>query len=398
MGFDVQWNSYGKLPITVQMLPLVLSQQIRPRMILEQVGRAHITGQHVGGAMAADFRHLEDRGPGFGGAGHEPGPKAMGGEVGGVEAHLTGIVFHPIGHAFVGQGRLPDPAALPHRPEHRPRLDAGHGQPALQRRHRAEQHAAVGDSDHLPRPFRVGLGFANRHPQAIGHERQVIHRQRHQFGAAERPGEAQEQQRPVALTGQRVGTAAHHFLDDIGGGGFFLGRGRALRPADAFQGGRHALVRGRRRQAFGFVGELDGGEPPGQGRGGDIGLGLIGQEQGHRFRGRRQRGQRVSRAPGAKDSDIAGVGFAGGEAQALVDVIFRGFGQNALCQGGVWVRNQGGHVGRFLVPGMFVIGTKSITEKALLLREASVSWRKNLTVKLLEALRYRFKKSPHQGL
>ena len=160
----------------------------------------------------------------------------MGGEVRGVEAHLTGIVFHPIRHAFIGQGGAADPAALPHRPEHRPRLDAGDGQPMLQRRHRAEPHAAVGNGDHLPRPFLVGLGFSNRHPQAIGHERQVGDRQRHQLRAAERAGEAQQQQRPVAPAVQGVRTAAHHFLDDIGGGGFFLDWGCAFRPADAFQG------------------------------------------------------------------------------------------------------------------------------------------------------------------
>ena len=37
-------------------------------MILEQIGRAHVTGQHVGGAMAANLGHLEDRSAGFGGA------------------------------------------------------------------------------------------------------------------------------------------------------------------------------------------------------------------------------------------------------------------------------------------------------------------------------------------
>jgi hypothetical protein len=27
-------------------------------MLFKQVGRAHVTGQHIGGAVAADFRHF----------------------------------------------------------------------------------------------------------------------------------------------------------------------------------------------------------------------------------------------------------------------------------------------------------------------------------------------------
>ena len=120
----------------------------------------------------------------------------------------------------------------------------------------------------------------------------------------------------------------------------------------------------RCRVAGGLVGALDGGEPPVQRRGGDTGLRLVGQEQGDGFRGRRQYGQGVNGAPVAEDSDIAGVGFAGGEAQTLVDVVLGGFGQIEERWRGVFGGNNGGHVRWFLVPGMSVIGSKSYHETA----------------------------------
>jgi hypothetical protein len=80
--------------------------------------------------------------------------------------------------------------------------------------------------------------------------------------------------------------------------------------------------------------------------------------------------------------------------------VLGGFGQIEERWRGVFGGNNGGHVRWFLVPGIIVIGTKSITEKTLrfALEDASVSGRKNLAVKLLDALRYRFKNSPHDGL
>ena len=64
----------------------------------------------------------------------------------------------------------------------------------------------------------------------------------------------------------------------------------------------------RRHRAEQHTAVGNGGEPPGQRRSGDAGMGLVGQEQGQGFRGRRQRGPRMSGAPGAKNLEVASVG------------------------------------------------------------------------------------------
>jgi len=64
--------------------------------------------------VAADLDELEHRGPACGGAGEKAGSEAVAREVGGVVAHLLGVVLHDLGDALGSESiGKHDPAPAP---------------------------------------------------------------------------------------------------------------------------------------------------------------------------------------------------------------------------------------------------------------------------------------------
>ena len=75
-------------------------QQPFRRVVLKDLDLPDIAAQRVRALVSADFDELEDRGTPGGGAGEEPGPKAMAREVGWVVASFLGVELHDLGDAL----------------------------------------------------------------------------------------------------------------------------------------------------------------------------------------------------------------------------------------------------------------------------------------------------------
>ena len=118
----------------------------------------------------------------------------------------------------------------------RPGFALGHRLPGLERPHRAGlDMSPARQADLGPLPRLVGFAAANAQPQPAGHHGDVLDAKRNQFGAAQRAGEAEQQQRAVApaagaLVAGRQNLAQH---GERQGGGLAApgGRGCAARPA-----------------------------------------------------------------------------------------------------------------------------------------------------------------------
>jgi hypothetical protein len=149
----------------------------------------------------------------------------------------------------------------PDSPEDRTVGDAGGGEPGIQRAHRAQLGPAVGQGDDDGVRLR-SLGLRDRQPQSTVGLLQPLEPDGRQLRAAQRAGEADQQQGAVALAAQIVGNGRQELLDDRDRGGDLLLRrlafGRRV-AADAGDGFGHAGIVGRHRAAGGAVQIADRG-------------------------------------------------------------------------------------------------------------------------------------------
>lgn len=89
--------------------------------------------------------------------------------------------------------------------EHRPASDLRRRSPFLQSVYRAGLCVRPERNGDFPAlPFLVGLAARNPDHEPFGDVRQVFHLDRHQLGAPEGAGEADQQERPVADIAERV--------------------------------------------------------------------------------------------------------------------------------------------------------------------------------------------------
>ena len=115
-------------------------------------------------------------------------------------------------------------------PEHRAFGDAGRLLPAPQRAHRAEFGRAVGDGDGDAAPGAFALGARQGEAQPALARSRCSTRIAGQFGAAQGPGKADQQQGAVAQAceargaRQIIGDGGEDLAQDVGGGGELLGR------------------------------------------------------------------------------------------------------------------------------------------------------------------------------
>lgn len=100
--------------------------------------------------------------------------------------------------------------------------------------------STVRHADAATRRLLIALAAADGHYQPLAHDLDVCPFQRHQFGAAEATGEAQKQQRPVALVAQDLPQAVQNQQQIIAqrawsvAGGAVLATQAALRGLCAF--------------------------------------------------------------------------------------------------------------------------------------------------------------------
>jgi hypothetical protein len=112
------------------------------------------------------------------------------------------------------------------------------------------QAIAARDRHLLPLPFLVGLAVPDQHPQPVRHLHQIIDLERAKLGAAERAGEAESNERPVALADHRVRAEVEHAGDDVVRGRRLALRRGADGAADTAQRRLHAPgCRGQRVDA-----------------------------------------------------------------------------------------------------------------------------------------------------
>ena len=120
------------------------------------------------------------------------------------------------------QRGLADAAGAADAAEQRAGLPAGHRLPRLESPRRAGLGVlAARQADLRPLPRRIGLAARNAQPQPARVHADVVDAQRHQFGAAQRAGEAEQQEcavAPAARTGIAGGQqAAQHRERQRGG-------------------------------------------------------------------------------------------------------------------------------------------------------------------------------------
>ena len=198
-------------------------------------------------------------------------------------------------------------------PEHRARGDVRCLLPAAQRPHRAEFGGAIGDGDGDAAASAIALRARQGQAQAALARLDVLDPDRRQFGAAQRAGEADQQQGAVAQPCEVVGHACQDLAQDVGGGGELLGRqlaGIGGGAMNAGQGGRDVGFRGGHRQAGDEVQVADGGAAQFDGVDGQA-TSALGGEEGDDVGGVGQAGQLVAGAPGAPGAHAGAVGAPG---------------------------------------------------------------------------------------
>ena len=163
------------------------------------------------------------------------------------------------------------------------------------------------DADAGPLPLLVALGMGDEQHHPLRREAQVLVVDRHQLGAPQRPGEADQEQCPVAQATEVAAAGGQQRLDL--GGGQRRGRasGSAVLAEDAAQRGvdhrvpalpgmaQAAMLMGDRRQA---AAQPAATELAGQAR-------QIGRDD-HRLG--RQRGHAAGGAPGGEVGPVGGIG------------------------------------------------------------------------------------------
>ena len=143
--------------------------------------------------------------------------------------------------------------------------------------------------------------------------------QRHQLGAAEGPGEAEQQQGPVAPAGERLLQRPHHGPHVGGHCGLLAHLAGTVAAADAGQHLADGGLSGGRVEARGLVRLGDGGEAAADGRGLAV-AGLRGEVDGDGLGQGRERRAVVPLAPGGEVAPVGAVGAAGVGGDGLVGV------------------------------------------------------------------------------
>lgn len=149
------------------------------------------------------------------------------------------------------------------RPEQRPAADRRGFDPRLNSADRAGFRVrSVRDADLPTRALLIALGPAQHDRQSVLAEGAILDIKRDQFRPAERPGEPEQNERPVARADRARVRGVYHGADIVSErGGLLLGRG-ALRAPDALQGVRDDRAMRGRAHARGFVCFRDRVPPP----------------------------------------------------------------------------------------------------------------------------------------
>ena len=244
--------------------------------------------------------------------------QAVAGVTGGVKPCGFGGTLDDQGHRAVGQAVQPNGAGPTDRAEQRAVDDAGVVEPGPDRGYRAGVGMdAEGHADRAALALLVGLGAGEPDPDALVAELdpavagRIARRlarpgvETDQLGAAQRRGEAEQQQGAVAPAGGGVGQSGEHGQD--------VGADR--RSFRCFRGADHAAdaapdladggVSGVEGMPGDPVGLADGGEAALQGGRLVAGLGQLGQVEAEGFRRRRQGRQAVASQKAAKWSQSA---------------------------------------------------------------------------------------------
>jgi hypothetical protein len=237
-------------------------------------------------------------------------PQRMRGVTLRVEATACADLLQPLANDAGRQPASADAPSAVDGPKQRSADQTAGRQPRLERAHRTGVRIrAVQHGDFLERALLVGLGAAQAQHHPFRLEPNVADVEPDELAAPQRPGEANEQQRPIAPVDAAVATRCERrseLTDEQRG----LGprRDPAL-PADPGQGGPHHPVGGRR---------LVSGRPMHHGDRGQLApqrrrpSSQVGEKEGHGLRAGRQRVDGVRGAPGAESPPIGGVGAQGG--------------------------------------------------------------------------------------
>ena len=159
------------------------SKKPSPGVILEQLDRADIAEQHLELLLPRHLLHLGQARPRAGGLGQKPGPQRMRPNRHWIEPGHRGVLLdkprdRPVGHRQSGHFPM---RGKPR--EQRSRCLTPYREPGLQPRDR-QDGLAIGNGDHLPFPFLVGLGRANGDPRALLDQLDIGQLQRDQLSAA----------------------------------------------------------------------------------------------------------------------------------------------------------------------------------------------------------------------
>jgi hypothetical protein len=180
-------------------------------------GRAEVAERDGGRFVPCLTHQLGQPGAGVAGGGGQTGAQRMPAKPCRIQSGIQGRLFDQPQYSLVRPVCPGDGAALADRAEQRP-LGIGSaaaaiggaaavGQPGRQGRGWAEARVQRigGDRDAIPPALLVGLRAANGqlHP-APGHGEKIAERERDEFGAPPRGGEAEQQHRPVARAKRHV--------------------------------------------------------------------------------------------------------------------------------------------------------------------------------------------------
>jgi hypothetical protein len=145
-------------------------------------------------------------------------------------------------------------------------IDAGDGQPGIERGHRTVQCSAMRDTDLAPRTILVGLRSPERDDQSLAHTLDVGAIEPGQFGPPETARKAEQEQCPIASVLYRPTDAVERKQQVLTNQRPSLLLGRSARPLDAPEGRADDFRSAGVRDASGFMRLGKCGDTANQGR------------------------------------------------------------------------------------------------------------------------------------